>query len=156
MPMDPTTLFGVMMGTGMVSQGLFGYLGASAQANSMTAQAQIFSDARVDIAETNARASVDNTRWQVLGFMYGAQQQHNQAVQQMLYMDLADRRQALNWRLQLRNEIKEMTLAYNAQIFAWQNAHTERMAEIRNAHDEKMVELEQPETVEIDPSTLLA
>ena len=134
---------GMFLGMGM--QGLFGYLGSQTQAGAMTSIASTNANALIQTTQTQANAAVDQTRLQVMGMVFAANTQYLQAIQQLQYMDIADRRQGLMWRQQLSADIRVSTLQYNAQIHANNLSHQERMSEISTTHQERMAELDQPE-----------
>lgn len=145
-------MMGGMMGLGMAAQGFFGYLGASAQASAMTSIASTNANAMIQTTQISANASVEQTRLQVMGMVFAANTQYLQAMQQMQYMDMADRRQGLMWRQQLSADIRMATLQYNAQIHANNLSHQERMSEIYSTHTERMRELDQngQQTISLD------
>jgi len=144
-----------MMGAGMVAQGVFGWLASNRQALASENIAQTNATAATSIAGINANASIENTRWQVMGLILAANSQYNQAVMQMEYTDRMDRRQAMLWKRELDDRLDMMTLQVNAQLIAGNQAHIERLTELKLDHDEKMTELEHPGR-EIDFDALLS
>ena len=133
------------LSTGMLAQGYFGKQQSEIMAGAQTSIASTNANALIMSTDINARASVDQTRLQVMGMVFAANSQYLQAIQQMQYMDIADRRQGLMWRQQLSADIRVSTLQYNAQIHANNLSHQERMSEISTTHQERMAELDQPE-----------
>ena len=62
----------------------------------------------------------------IQGMLFQANTEYLQGMQQMRLTNIFDKRQEGNWRLQLSNDIKTMTLGYNAQIHAENQSHVER------------------------------
>ncbi|MBI4374715.1 MAG: hypothetical protein HY542_07540 [Deltaproteobacteria bacterium] len=114
--------------------------------------------AAVAMNQQNAQASIDNTRWQVMGMMFQANTQYLQTIQQTAFADMANRRQSFTERKALSNELRAMTLQYNAYIHSMNLEHQQSMTAMQFQHDEKMKAYEQPvvNEVTIDPATLLS
>ena len=129
-----------IMGLGMISQGMFGMMATNREAQAAENITQTRATAATSIAGINANASIENTRWQIMGLILASNSQHNQAVLQMEYADRMDRRQAMLRRRELSDRRDMATLQVNAQLVAGSQAHVERMAELKNEHEEKMFE----------------
>ncbi len=160
--MSPTTLFGLMMGGGMLMQAGNGVAQAyyGNKADQRWAQATEFlattrADAEKSITQTNANMLITTTGMQVMAMMYQANLQYSQQVSQMAYMDLADKRQTSVWKMQLNNDIRAMTLALNAQIHADNLSYDQKMTEAKMRHEERMKELDNQANDEgpVDEST---
>ncbi|MBI4196967.1 MAG: hypothetical protein HY539_04010 [Deltaproteobacteria bacterium] len=143
-----------------------GYLSASAQASAAQNIAgtnasawQTINDRNASMQENITQITTDaakhQTQWQVAAMIFTAQTQYNQAVAQMQYADMADRRQSLNFRHQLDAELRMTTLGYNAQIHSLNLQHQQTMTQLNNTHEEKLAELALGSGQEIDLNTLL-
>lgn len=148
--MSDMAIFGGLMGAGMISQGIFGYLGASAQANAQENIAQYNAGALQAITESNNQARVDIAEERYDFMWMAAQQQYQLGLRQIQMQERQDGLQAMMWREQLRTDLDKATLFYNAQILAFNQGHEENMEEIENAHEEKMAELDQPVVQEVN------
>ncbi|MBI2082903.1 MAG: hypothetical protein HYT76_04975 [Deltaproteobacteria bacterium] len=110
------------------------------------------------MAEQGAYASVENTRWQVMGMMFQANTQYLSTSMQLSYADMANRRASFNERKALSNDLRAMTLQYNAYIHSLNLEHDQSMTSMQLQHEERMAEYERPvvNEVAIDPATLLS
>lgn len=127
-------------------------------ADMMRLMNQSNNQAAVTIAQQNASAAVDQTRWQVMGMIFAANTQYLQSQNQNLMIDAANRRASFTERKALSNELRGMVLQYNAFIHATDTESNRELTAMQFQHEERMRELERPVVMEttIDPSTLLS
>lgn len=162
--MGESSLFPWLMLGGMTAQagssivnGIYAAKADERWAQAMETIAGDKADAAKSVAETNAGMMTTVTGMQVLAMMYQVNQQHDQAMSQMVYMDMADQRRNDSWKMQLSNDIRSMQLAINAQIHADNLQYSQLTIAERNRHDEELKRIENGTAEEepVDPATLM-
>ncbi|MBI2066384.1 MAG: hypothetical protein HYW02_07355 [Deltaproteobacteria bacterium] len=135
----------------LAKQGIDGYIGqrvaetwadatrsiADINYESQTTIADRLYDSKVTTAGRYAEAYVDQSKKMVEGMLFAAQSQYDQSKLQMQYLDLQEKRTHSNWKRQVEQDLKLMTVDYSARIHARHLDHEVRTTKIYQAAELK-------------------
>ncbi|MBI2082901.1 MAG: hypothetical protein HYT76_04965 [Deltaproteobacteria bacterium] len=79
-----------------------------------------------EITQLRTDAIIDQAELRSQGILATASLQYQQVKDQMRMIELTDKREHRNWRFQLRNDVKSLTLMASARL------HADQLASVRN------------------------